>query len=119
MNRPSSLHPQAKVEIVKVSRDRWKNDAGDLARALDATSFTVLHGDRLQQIAVANAARDLLHFKGYPVRDTQVMRFDVTARTENGFHTWTAIGRSSVDVLLDTLTYFGEQSVTIRVRREA
>lgn len=119
MNRPTPLRPQAKVEIVKVSRDRWKNDAGTFARALDATAFTVLHGDRPQQIAVANAVRNLLDIKGYPVRPTQVMRFDVTARTENGFQNWTAIGRSSVDVLLDTLTHFGEQSVTIRVRREA
>lgn len=116
--RPSPIRPQAKVEIVKQSRDRWMNDAGTFSRALDEASFTLLHGDRQQQIVMANGARELLADKGYPVRDTQVMRFDVTARTETGFQTWTAIGRSSIDVLLDTLTHFDEQAVTVRVRPE-
>lgn len=119
MKRPSLLRPQARIEIVKQSRDRWMNDAGDFSRALDTASFTLLHGDRQQQIEVANTARDLLAAKGYPVRPAQSMRFDVTARTANGFHSWTAIGRSSIDVLLATLTHFDGHAVTVRVRREA
>lgn len=114
----ASLRPQAKVEIVKQSRDRWMNDAGDFSKALDVAAFTLLHGDRQQQIEVANTARELMATKGYPVRPAQSMRFDVTARTETGFQSWTAIGRSSIDVLLDTLTHFDEQAVTVRVRPE-
>lgn len=119
MNNRPSLRPQAKVEIVKQSRDRWMNDAGVLSKALDEVSFTLLHGGRDQQIEVASTARGLLKSKGYPVRPAQLMRFDVTARTETGFQTWTALGRSSIDVLLDTLTHFNEQAVTVRVRPEA
>ena len=119
MNRPSPLRPLAKLAIVQQSRDDWKSEAGALSQALDATSFVMLHGDRPQQIAVANAARGLLQLKGYPVRPVQTMRFDVTVRTANGFQAWTAIGLSSFDVLCDTLNHFDEQTVTVRVRREA
>lgn len=118
MLSPFPMRPQAKVEIVKQSRDRWKSDAGVLSQALDATSFVMLHGDRLQQIEAANDARGILKDRGYPVRPTQLMRFDVTVRTANGYQRWSALGRSSIDVLLDTLTHFDEQAVTVRVRRE-
>lgn len=119
MIHPSPLRLQVKMEIIKQSRDVWKGDAGELSVALDAVSFTLLHGDRPQQIEAAREARGLLAFKGYPVRDSQIMRFDVTVRTANGFQAWTALGRSSIDVMLDTLTHFDEQAVTVRVRREA
>lgn len=121
MRHPSPLRPQAKVEIVKQSRDRWKNAAGIFSRALDATSFTLLHGDRQQQIAAANEARDLLAFKGYPVRDSQLLSFTVTARVANvaGIYTWDYIGHSAADAMLDALQKFDGQFVSISVRREA
>lgn len=118
MLSPYPMRPQAKVEIVKQSRDRWKSDAATFAVALNTVSFVMLHGDRHQQIKAANDARGILKDRGYPVRPTQTMRFDVTVRTANGFQHWTALGRSSIDVLLDTLTHFDERAVTVRVRRE-
>lgn len=118
MNRPAPMRHQAKLAIVQKSRDIWKSDAGALALALDETSFVMLHGGRHQQIQAANGARDILQSKGYPVRPAQLMRFDVTVRTANGFQRWPALGRSSIDVLLDTLTHFDEQAVTVCVRRE-
>ena len=114
MKHPTPLRPQVRVDI-----DHWKDDATALSLALDKLSFITMHGDRMQQIEAANSARESLRMRGYPVQSAQAARFDVTVRTDSGYHSWTVIGRSSGDVMHDTLTHFGEQSVTIRVRPEA
>ena len=117
-NSPSPMRPRAKVEIVKQSRDRWKSDAGDFAQALDATSFTLLHGDRHQQIEAASEARGLLAIKGYPVRESKPRHFTVTARVPgmSGTYVWDAIGQSSVDVMLEALEQYEGQFVSITVK---
>jgi len=104
------------MAIVKESRDRWRSDAGDLARALDAASFVLIHGDRPQQLTAGHTARELLHAKGYPVRESRPLVFRVTARTATGYQSWIALSPSSTDVLIDTLQYFHGAPVTITVR---
>src|SRR5690606_37142765 len=91
MSNPCPLRPQAKVEIVKQSRDQWKDDAGALAHALDAMSFVALHGNRPQQIEAAQVARGLLRARRYPIRASGMRAFDVTVRTANGYQYWQAV----------------------------
>lgn len=116
ISRPSPMRPQAKVEIVKQSRDRWKDDAGTFAAALNATQLILVHGDRAQQVKAAADARQLLRFKGYPAKNPHTKRFNVTVRTANGYQFWNAIGHNSMDVLLDTLQHFDGQAVSVSVR---
>ncbi|MCQ9615909.1 hypothetical protein L1889_03675 [Paenalcaligenes niemegkensis] len=121
MKRSKSIRPEAKIAIVQQSRNRWKSDAGDFALALDAASFTLLHGDRKQQIEAANAARGLMAAKGYPVRKSEMLHFTVKARVAgmDGVHIWDAIGHNAIDVTLDALEKYEGQFVSISVRPEA
>lgn len=98
-------------------------NAGELATALDAASFVLLHGNRHQQIIAANSARSLLDSKGYPVRRSKLINFVVKARVGTTgttcTHTWNAVGFNSMDVMLDALEQFEGQFVSISVSKRA
>lgn len=119
MNNPSPMRPQGKLAIVQQSRDIWKGDAGAFAAALNAANLMLVHGDRPQQLKAAADARDVLRSRGYPAKEPHTRRFTVTVRTAYGYQYWSAIGHSSMDVLLDTLQHFDGQAVAVSVRAGA
>lgn len=89
----------------------------ELAESLDATSFILLHGDREQQIEAANAIRSLLRIKGYPIRDSRPISFEVTARVAEGTYVYNVEGYNSIDALLEALRQPNNAPVAVSVTR--
>lgn len=98
-----------------------------LATAIDAASFALLHGSRQQQIESGNAARALLHIKGYPVRNSQLNRFVIKAQFSGipGIYVWSESGHRSIDALVKALEQvesrpqFAGKSLSITVAPES
>lgn len=100
------IHPQLQPEngppLIEStdSFNSWLSEAKYMAQIVDLLSYATLCGSRSNQIAAARQAREILDFRGYPIRAVTTRCFEVNARTPIGDVSREVYALSPLDVTL-------------------